>query len=259
MVPGHSPSGASPSTIPSALSGASSRGAISSALQSDRNPRRQRVGADVLDDPGAIDPMLQIAVRRPIDLSPSSWRRVAVSRCNLPSACSSPRWLGGCTLSRGLGVARVGPSGRPACSTAWRRLQRSRVPRRRPLCDGMLPGHPGLLCDVGGGRSSRVVDVAVVDRNRQWPRSRAPARLEPGSRFAATSGPITPRPSSTRSIVRHRSRARRHRSGRTNVALLQHSRAARHDDIPAAVLGFLRPAAGLRLFVSTGSARRCSC
>ncbi len=114
MVRGRSPSGAPLSKIHSALSGASSLGSDLIALH--QIASRAETGPELTFStiPGANDPMLQIAVRRPIDLSPSIWRRFARLAVQLAVCVFITALAGGDVLCRAaLGVAARRPASRP--------------------------------------------------------------------------------------------------------------------------------------------------
>ncbi len=216
---------------------------------SDREPRRNGVGAHVLDDTWrerSHAPDRRATPNRPLTLDLAPGRAYCGATCRL---CVHHRAGWEHVLCRAAsGRARRPASRRPASRPPGARHQRSRIPHRRPLCDGMLSRHPGLFRAVGGGRSSRVIDVAVVDRNRRGSRSRAASpwnRERDSRRRVGVSHPRDSPSDLSCDTVRERDDTAR---ARPYVALFQYSRSTRHDDIPAAVLGFLRPAAGLCLF-----------
>ena len=72
---------------------------------------REEVGPELTFStvPGANDPMLQIAVHRPIDLSPSIWRRVARTVVQLAACVFITALAGVMYFVAQLGVARAGP------------------------------------------------------------------------------------------------------------------------------------------------------
>ena len=206
--------------------------------------------------PGAADPMLQVAVRRPIDFSPSNWHRVARVAIQLV-ACL---FITGLTGSIYIVVrSRAAPIG--AVLDRWARfVERSRIPGHRSFCDGLLPWHPDLVCALGGCRSSRVVDFTCTRPQRSS--THAPVHPNRGDREANSGrrmGVPHRRRFFTRSTVRRRSAARTTPwvpTTRRSSPTFRYGTSRQSSGRSSGVSSFCRRPMAFR---STGSSRRCCC
>ena len=120
--------------------------------------------------PSAADPMLQIAVRPPVNLAPSRWQRTQRVAIQFAMCMFVTVLVGGIYL----GARLVLDSNRFGSGSFRHLLERTGVSRRRQVCRWMLRRDLAVLCCDCGWRSSWVGDFALLDRSLGCPCARSP-------------------------------------------------------------------------------------